>query len=141
VALERSSAILEIELNSADVLDFKAIGLGAADLASVGVLVAAHRSIPFWWASTGLLILSSLFFTVVLRPRRWEFGPDFNEFRELHYGKSRLEITEAMLSEVLHALDTNSPFLKAKGRHFKRGFAILLVALLILAASGIRAIS
>jgi hypothetical protein len=87
------------------------------------------------------MFVSALFFLRVMRARNWEFGPDFQEFRESQFGKSRLEITEAMLSEVLHALDTNEPFVKEKGRNFKRGYRILVVAIVVLVAAAIKAVS
>jgi hypothetical protein len=132
ITLKRAEAVLEIELAAADVIDLKSVGLLTADVAALTILVAAHGQIDWWWAPAALMTISGVCFFLVLRTREWLLAPEFPEFRDEHVGKSRIEITHAMLEVVLECRETDYPFLEDKGKWFKRGYSTLALALVTL---------
>lgn len=81
------------------------------------------------------MTVSALFFFHVLRAREWRYGPDFPEFLEQHQGRDRVDVLRAALQEALVSTEANRPHMDAKVGDFRRGYRVLVVAILALAGS------
>jgi hypothetical protein len=136
ISLRRAEEVLKIELECADVIDLKSVGLATADVAALTILIAAHKSVLYWWAPATLMAMSGVCFFIVLRSRQWEWAGEFEPFRRLNYLRTRLEITEAMLADVIASREQNYPHLVAKAKYFRRGYWLLATGLLTLFVIG-----
>jgi hypothetical protein len=138
ITLASAKDQLFFECTAADVIDLKAVGLATADVAALTILVAAHRTIGFWWVPAAFMVMGGVCFFLVLWQRDWEFGPRLNEFREKYAGLSRTEILEGMLSDVEDNRKHNDPFLESKADWFLRGYFALALGFSGLVAVGFR---
>jgi hypothetical protein len=124
VTLGRADAVLERYLSDTDHLDLKAMHLAVVDIAAFSILVVLHRGV-LWPIPAVLLAAAGMLFWGVFRPRSWDYGPDLAAFRSEQKGRTRPEITRAMLDDVIAGTDINAPRLTRKAAYFTWGYRIL----------------
>lgn len=127
VLLERSDAYLQSTLNDTDQLDAKALHLTVGDIAAFAILVGFKKS-WIWVAPEVLLATAALFFFMVYRPRRWEIGPDLEDFRPEDGPRGPSDaagVKRTMAEALLWATYQNERVLRRKAAYFKWGYSIL----------------
>jgi hypothetical protein len=120
------AALMDGQMGDSDMLDLKALGLLAVDAAGVTVLVGTHESMNrFWWIALVLLGGSSFFFYLAIRLTDFNRGPDVEEFRAENTGTSPTHISEAMLSDLLAAIEENVGPLRRKIGWMRWGYRLI----------------
>lgn len=128
--LRAAEDLFQAELDTADTIDLKAVGLLAADVAALAVVVTFHRSLAsWWWLAAILLAVSCVCFFFVLWQRNWELGIDPTEFWQRNRHRSRLEILEDALAVIERNREHNEPFLESKADWFSYGYWSLFLGL------------
>lgn len=131
VLVVRAQARLDGQLRDADALDSKALGVLGVDAAAIALLVATRDAVgSAWLLPTVLFGLAGILLLAVLWPRAFSTGPDARAFYERFGTSSRLTATRQMFSELLAALDRNEGQLPGKNSTFRRGVAVLVIAVL-----------
>jgi ABC-type Fe3+-siderophore transport system permease subunit len=74
ITLTLAQDIFRIELETADTIDLKAVGLATADVAALTILLSFHGSVSHWWAASVLLAVAGVCLFLVMWQRHWELG-------------------------------------------------------------------
>jgi hypothetical protein len=126
------------QAQDANASDAKALGLLAANLAIVAVLITFHGSLgPKWWLPGLLLSASALLHFASVYPRDFDTGPNWRWVYDNYGGGASLAAGQVVLSELLEAIDANDRegFL-GKDNLFMVGLWLMVIGLI---ASGIAA--
>jgi hypothetical protein len=131
VMLERANAYLESELRDTDILDNKALQLTVGDIAAFTVLVTFK---PDWtWVIPQILLAAAaVFFFLVYKPRKWEIGPDLEDFNPPDGPLAPADgpaIKTAMADRILWAANENHRRIDRKSSYFKCGLWVLAAGL------------
>lgn len=132
IGLSLAGDLFRAELASADTVDLKAVGLAAADVPALALVVTFHGSVTWWWLSTAFLVSSGICFFLVVRQRRWVLGTEPKDFWNENFGKTRQVMLESALASTERNRERIEPFLESKGVWFRWGYRLLALGLLAL---------
>ena len=122
-------------LSNADSHDAKALGLLAADLAGVAVLLANRSGLDrFWWASLIPAVISALGFGWTLLPRDFSTGPAIDDLYRETIAGSALTAKVALLDALTQAIDSNGRAGARKRLGWAVGALVMLAAAPVCAA-------
>jgi hypothetical protein len=136
--IPRAQSRIDAQLRDSDALDSKALGVLGVTAATIALMVAVRHDVHrTWWIPTAALGLAGILFLAAVWPRRFDVGPDPQQFYEAMAARSRLDASRQMLAELLAAIDRNNRHVPNKSRLFKAGFALLIPALVGCLAAGV----
>lgn len=116
----------------ADSIDTKALGVLAVAAAAIGVLVAVHDGINHDWPVAAIVMgVSGLLLVVAIWPRRWDFGPDLQDFYEEMSGAPPVEASQQMLAELLASIDRNDTANRSKFGFYQAGLMVFVAGLVV----------
>ena len=129
--LATAQSQLAAQLQAADNLDAKAVGLLSFDGILLGLVGFLQKSLTAtWWMPAVLLLISAGSCTVVLVSRQFNVGPEPREFYGAVEGLTETEVNAAMMEAVVEAMNANDVRLRLKEWMFGVGTAALFLALI-----------
>lgn len=132
ITLSLAQDIFSVELETADTIDLKAVGLATADVAALTILLSFHGSVSHWWAASVLLAAAGVCFFLVMWQRHWELGVEPYDFWLENAGRTRLAMLESALASTERNRRHNDRFLLSKAFWFLWGYRALAAGLLTL---------
>lgn len=81
LSVAQAQARLDNQFRNVDALDLKALGVLAADVAALGVVIATHGGLNrLWWLPAIGLAVAGALLLVCVWPRALDEGPSLREF-------------------------------------------------------------
>lgn len=120
---------INAQLSNADAQSAKSLGIVAADLAGIALVVASRNALNRFWLATvvGLAISAACLFAPIVA-RSMADGPDILKFYEDHLGADTIAAKYEMYRAMLTSLAVNSEVLRGwRDLLFKVGVAALVV--------------
>jgi hypothetical protein len=115
-------------LRDSDALDTKALGMLAVVATALALLAATYQHLHGgWWLPAIGLAAAGILLILAVWPRRFDLGPDLEQFYEEMAGSSPLQASRQMLAELLAATDHNRK--PDKIRFFWWGLVLLVISL------------
>lgn len=134
----RAEHRFDVQRANDDTLDVKALGIIAADLALIALMVAAHDSLAQWWlVPTFALGVAAVLLTYVIWPRQYDNGPDLAAFYTREKDAAANDARRQMLSELLATNAFNTAVFPKKSHYFKVACVIAAAGIVGALASAI----
>jgi hypothetical protein len=131
--IARAQGRIDTQLQDAETLSTRALGVLAVDAAAVALMVSVHTDVSRYWpVPTIALGLAGAGLLWAVLPTKLDTGPDTRAFFEIFGGGFELETKQQLLADLLAAVDRNDADGRSRrrGRAFKLAFALLVLSLL-----------
>jgi hypothetical protein len=123
--IARAERRIDVQIAADEALDVKALGVIAALLAVIALNIAANDSLASWWlVPTIALGIASFLLGWSIWPRRYDTGPDIEDFYAREKDSSANDARRQMLSELIEAEKFNRRVFPRKGAVLKVAVAI-----------------
>ena len=127
--IRRAETRLEAQLQDADDLATKSLGVLALDVSAAAIIVSARDDLASLWPlAAGVFVIPIVLLGVAVWPRTFDTGPEPDAFYEEFGGATRLDASRQMLSELVYARAQNVRGARLKGGLFRYGFVTSLLA-------------